>query len=131
MWCLITYMNHIIDPKNNKKKSIIGCHYWLHFSFLFSSKLVLVTIHSHICDVKSFLHGATKDNHINNCKNDWFGCKSQTHVSVWTWFLVLRIGSIPFTLHKTKVNNLHKYVSTFMRNEVLMQEKNGEVCNQD
>jgi hypothetical protein len=44
---------------------------------------------------------------------------------------LLRIGSIPFTLHKTKVNNLHKYVSTFMRNEVVMQEKNGEVCNQD
>jgi len=44
---------------------------------------------------------------------------------------MLKSGSVSFALHQTKANNLHKYGITFMRSEVLMYEKIGEVCNQE
>jgi hypothetical protein len=35
------------------------------------------SLYSWICDYKSFLPCATKDNYINNHKNGWFGHKLQ------------------------------------------------------
>jgi hypothetical protein len=69
-------------------------------------------------------------------------------VQVWGWFFrfakplvletsqefgafkKLRINSISFILHQYKFNNLHKYVHTLMRSEVLMKEKIWEIMQE-
>ncbi len=68
--------------------------------FSFSSKSILVTSLNHIynckllcnylCGYKSFLPSATKDSHINSCKNGRFGHKLQMHGLEWTWFFVVK-----------------------------------------
>ncbi len=69
-------------------------------------------------------------------------------VQVWGWFFrfakplvletsqefgafcKLRINLVSFILHQYIFNNLHKYVHTLMRSEVLMQEKNWEIIQE-
>jgi hypothetical protein len=69
------------------------------FFIFISSKLTLVAslndicnckpLCSCLCDYKLFLLGGTKDSHIYNHKNGWFGHKLQTHGLEWAWLFVV------------------------------------------
>ncbi len=91
-WCPIAY-----EPPFKLHKNYIFIYFGMPlkkddicvFSSSFSSKLTLITSLSHICNYKPFCNwlcnyksiilGAKKDNCIYNCKIDWFGHKLQTH----------------------------------------------------
>ncbi len=94
--CLVTYEPHCkLQKQLSLHINIVGCHQlwmmWKHFSSSFLSKLVVVTSHSYIynvkpfcnwiCDYKSFLPHAMEDNWNDNHKNCWLGHKSNTRVS--------------------------------------------------